>query len=338
MSATEGVAPVPATSGRGTLPQRVRASLVAGVSWLACRLPEGPLLRLSGPLGALWYRVAPRRAAQARRNLARIAGWLAEHEMGPLDARAAATDAAALERLVRELFRSAARYYIELARTPVMGGRYALERMVIDDPEVLDEALDRLDGTMFIGLHLGSIELPVAYLTARTGRATLAPMETVADPALQRFLQRSRARAGIVAVPIRDSRRLLTAAIARGDTVGIVADRDVTGNGVEVELFGAPARLPVGPALLAVETGARVFTAAVRWGPPGRYLARVERLSIPEEGTRRDRISAALATLARSMERHVAVAPGQWWAAFHPIWPDLAEAEDRVKRRPVSRR
>lgn len=338
MSATEGVAPVPAASGRGTPLQRARASMVAGISWLACRLPEGPLIRLSGPLGALWYRLAPRRAAQARRNMRRIAGWLAEREMGPPEARAAATDPVALERLVRELFRSAARYYIELTRTPVMGGSYALARMVIDDPEVLDEALDRLDGTMFIGLHLGSIELPVAYLTARTGRVTMAPMEAVPDPALQRFLERSRARAGIVAVPIRDARRLLTAAIARGETVGIVADRDVTGTGVEVELFGAPARLPVGPALLAVETGARVFTAAVRWGPSDRYFARVERLSIPADGSRRERIVAALAALARSMERQVAIAPGQWWAAFHPIWPDLAEAEDRGPGRPMSDR
>ena len=68
-------------------------------------------------VGELWYRVAPGRAAVARGNLAQVAGWLAAEGRGNARARAAATDPAALERLVREAFRHVVRTYAETLRS-----------------------------------------------------------------------------------------------------------------------------------------------------------------------------------------------------------------------------
>ena len=39
--------------------------------------------------------------------------------------------------------------------------------------------------------------------------------------------------------------------------VCLMADRDLTRSGVEVDFFGEPTRMPAGPAKLAIETGAR---------------------------------------------------------------------------------
>ena len=65
--------------------------LLIAASWLACRLPEGPLFRLAALAGDLWYRLTPARAAQARRNLRRVAGSLAASGRGSPAVRAAAT-------------------------------------------------------------------------------------------------------------------------------------------------------------------------------------------------------------------------------------------------------
>ena len=48
-----------------------RGRLLLAASWLACRLPELPALRVAGLVGDLWYHLAPDRAAQARRVLRR---------------------------------------------------------------------------------------------------------------------------------------------------------------------------------------------------------------------------------------------------------------------------
>ena len=86
----------------------VRGRLLLAASWLACRLPEGPLVRLAELAGDLWYRLAPGPggpgAAQPRGGSARRSPRPAR---AAARSRAAATDPRALERLVRSAFRHA---------------------------------------------------------------------------------------------------------------------------------------------------------------------------------------------------------------------------------------
>ncbi len=293
---------------------------------MACRLPERPLVAGAELAGDLWYRTTPQRAELARRNLSRVAGWLEAHDRGTPLARAAARDPRALERLVRLAYRHAARYYLEVARTPALTVDDLRTMIEVETPEAVAEAFTPGRPSIFVGLHFGAIELPALFLAARVGQA-VAPMETLDDPELQAWFERTRGSVGVRIVGLREARRELTAALRDGTSVGLVGDRDLTGGGVPTELFGASARLPLGPALLATETGAPAFVAAVRRSSPGRYLGRVERVDIPAEGSRRERATAATVSIARAFERVIEDAPEQWWAVFFPIWPDLAERE-----------
>jgi len=310
------------TDRQATPFQVARALVLRALSWLAVRLPEGPLTRLADVAGTAWYRLAPARAAQARRNLARVAAALATTETAPPGIRAAATDPRALEHLVRSAFRHNARYYLEVARVPALRARDIDERLMIETPDVVTEAFSSGTPVIFVGLHFGAIELPARFLAARVGQA-VAPMETIDDPALQAWFVRTRGASGIRIVGLREARRALLAALREGISVGLVGDRDLTGGGVPVTLFGAPATLPLGPAMLALESGAPLYVVGVRRSGSGRYRGRLEPVAVPAEGTRRERIMATTAALAGAFERVVADAPEQWWAVFFPIWPDL---------------
>lgn len=304
----------------------LRRRALQTASWLACRLPERPQIALAELAGDLWYRRTPERAAQARRNLARVAEWLAANERGTPLARAAAHDPRALERLVRLAYRHAARYYLEVARTPGMGGDAVPRRLMIETPDVVEEAFTPGRPAIFVGLHFGAIELPALLLASRVGEA-VAPMETLDDAELHAWFIRSRGSVGIRIVGVREARRELTKALREGRYVGLVGDRDLTGGGTLTELFGAPASLPLGPALLAIETGAPPYVMGVRRTTPGHYLGRLERIEMPAEGSRRERATATTAALARAYERIVEDAPEQWWAVFFPIWPDLEHGD-----------
>ena len=307
---------------RATPFQTARAALLRGLSWLAGRLPEGPLVRLADLAGEAWYRLTPARAAQARRNLRRVATALAGDPRATAAVRAAAADPRALERLVRSAFRHNARYYLEVARVPAMQPGDLDERLAIETPDIVTDAFAGGGPVIFVGLHFGAIELPARFLAARAG-AAVAPMETLDDPALQAWFVRTRGAAGVRIVGLREARRELLGALRTGTPVGLVGDRDLTGGGVPVTLFGAPATLPLGPAMLAVESGAPVFVAGVRRARIGRYVGRLEPVAVPVEGTRRERVIATTDALARAFEQIVADAPEQWWAVFFPIWPDL---------------
>jgi lauroyl/myristoyl acyltransferase len=317
---------------RPSLRDRVLAFALRVGSAVLCRIPEPPLNALADAAGALWYRMGSRRAAQGRLNLGRVCRWLTENGQANDRIRAAAVDPDALEGLLRATFRHTARYYLEVARAGAVTRRMIEERLVVETPAAVDEAMSG-GAAIIVGLHFGAIEMPAMFFAMRTGFPVSIPMETIADEGLQAWFEASRGATGVRIVPLREARSELTAALRRGEPVGLVGDRDLTGGGIRVPLFGAEASLPAGPGLLALESGARVFVASVRRTPDRRYRGRVEEVVLPADGTRRERLTAFLVSEAQAFERAIALAPEQWWALFFPIWPDLVAA-DRPGRSP----
>ena len=226
--------PTPAAprSARGTLVQRVRAGLLGAVSWVACRIPERVAVAAAEVAGELWYRVAPARAGRARATRGRVGTELDRRGRGPAAARRAAHDARARERLGRSAFRHDARYYLEILRTPALTPAIFDERVVVETPDTVEAAFAAGGPTIFVSGHFGPIELPALYLAHRSGRTFVAPMETLDDPPLQGWFERTRGSLGVRIVGLRAARRELQAALRAGENVGIVGDRDIGGGGI----------------------------------------------------------------------------------------------------------
>jgi lauroyl/myristoyl acyltransferase len=137
------------------------------------------------------------------------------------------------------------------------------------------------------------------------------------------FLRHRRAL-GMGIVPLTDGRRVgekLVRLLADNTILTLVADRDLTGRGVEVEMFGAKRRLPAGPARLSLGTGSplsvcAVFTTKEGWscriGPP---------VQIERTGDTRQDVVAMTLVMAAGFERYIAGAPTDWHM-FQPAWDD----------------
>jgi phosphatidylinositol dimannoside acyltransferase len=311
----------PARTLRGRL-------LAAGLSLLSAvlgRLPDAPLHRLAQAGGGLLYRLQPARRELVRANLQRVCRYLAANRLvEPGSAAAlAAGDDRALDRLVRTAFGHYLRGYLEVAIVGAYARGGEAQRIVADDPDLVEQAFGRegqASGPLIvIGMHFGALEVPGLW-TSRQGLCVTAPMETAPDPDLHAYLSRSRAAAGVRIVAPAGAGRALTAALARGEVVALVADRVVAGAGARVELFGAETRLPLGPAALALESGAPAWLITTRRAGWGRYRAHLERIELPVADARRERLGGFLANQARAFERAVAQAPEQWWTVFFPIW------------------
>jgi KDO2-lipid IV(A) lauroyltransferase len=310
----------PAKPGGG---RTLRGSAILAAARVLTALPEPPLVAAAESLGELWYRSSPARAAQARANLGRVCEGLAAQGRGTALARRAATDPDALELLVRRCFRHAVRYYLEVARTGGLDPERELRRIDIETPGAVRAALQSGRSVVLVGMHYGAIEMPITVVRNLVGHRVTSPMEAVDDPALRRWFETSRGRLGVDLVPLRESRRALLAALRRGESIGLVTDRDITGTGMPVPLFGADAPISPAPAMLALETGTPVYVAASRRLPGGRYAGKLIEIPTPTEGTKRERVVALTAAIAGGFESILADGPEQWWGAMHPIWPDL---------------
>ena len=307
-------------AGRGTIRGWLGARALTVTAAVLRRLPVGLVQRGGHLAGGVLYRVQPARARLVRDNLRRVCRYLAEHGMGGERVAAAARDEGALNRFARDAFGHYVRGYLESATLPAYASERRLARVTADDAALAAQAFPGRDGALIvIGLHFGAIEIPALW-ASRHGQLITAPMETIDDPYLQRYFERSRARTGLRVIPLSGAAGTLRGELAAGRAVALVADRPVGGSGMSVELFGAETRLPAGPAILALESGAPTWVVATRRVGYGDYVARVERIEMPARGTRRERVTAFLATQARAFERAVADAPEQWWTVFFPIW------------------
>jgi phosphatidylinositol dimannoside acyltransferase len=103
--------------------------------------------------------------------------------------------------------------------------------------------------------------------------------------------------------------------------VGLVADRDLVGNGIEVEFFGETTTLPAGPAVLALRSGAALMPSAV-FQHPNRRCHGVIRppIDCTRQGRFREDVTRITRQLAVEMEDLIRRAPEQWHM-FQANWP-----------------
>jgi lauroyl/myristoyl acyltransferase len=317
---------------RAGLGRRIGDNLTALVAIGALKVilhfPERPIWVLADVAGNLSYHLSSGRRNRARQNLRRVLEWMVANNRGAESYRAAASDPKALEALVRSAFRNHAHYSLELARAPTFTRRWVSERLVVETPDEVASYLVPNRAVILIGLHLGAIEVPGIFALQHLGRI-VSPMETVSNARIQRYLYSTRATIGIRIVTLEEAGVELLAALRRNEAVGLVADRDLTGGGIEVEMFGAKTKIPAGPVLLAAETGAPACVSAVRRVGPGRYRGGLRKLEAPAGASRKERSRAMLREEARIFEEFIIEAPEQWLALFHPIWPDLNQPDTR---------
>ncbi len=228
---------------------------------------------------------------------------------------------AEIDKAVVDAYDSYAHYWVEGARLATISPREVLRRFSVAGFEPLRDALEAGNGAILALAHLGSWEFGGYWLTLQ-GFPMVTVAEPVQPPELYRWFSRQRELMGLTIVPFgQETTGQLVRALRSGRLVGLLCDRDLVGNGVEVDFFGEKTTLPAGPAVLSLRTGAPVFPAAVyqdRHGfhrgvicPPVRY---------ERTGRLRDDVVAFTALVARDIERLIARAPEQWHV-FQPNWP-----------------
>lgn len=176
-------------------------------------------------------------------------------------------DAAALRRLSREGMRTYLRYYAEAFTLGKPSDEQILARVRVVGAPAVQEHLGAGRSVVLALGHQGNWDLAGAWASRH-----LAPVTTVAErlepPEVFEEFVRLREGHGMSIIPLdagSDVFRELIAAVRRGGLlVPLLADRDLTARGVEVDLLGERARVAAGPAALAAATGAPLFATSIR--------------------------------------------------------------------------
>jgi KDO2-lipid IV(A) lauroyltransferase len=208
-----------------------------------------------------------------------------------------------------------ARYWVDGIRLNRMSGYDIDSRMMVDSGmDHLVDAHRQGNGVILALAHMGSWEWGGAWLF-RQDMPLAAVAEVLEPPKLFDWFSSSREAMGITVIPLdKGAAGKLSTNLHNGGLVGLICDRDVTGQGVEVDLFGDKALLPPGPALLSLRTGAAVLPTVVYQGHGGIHIATI---SAPAEyaptGNLRKDVAAYTQEIIRRLESLIRRAPDQWY-------------------------
>jgi len=288
-----------------------RVALYKTIGGLFERLPERVDVALAS---AIAVRVG-RRSTKARENL-RVN---VRHALGPADLEVSPE---LLDRFVERGFASYGRYWAEGAKLPALDQATIVKRFqVAEGSEHLAAAKQRDAGTIVALPHIGSWEWGGSFLSSIDMGMT-AVAEELEPPELFEWFRQKREAIGIEIRPLDDhAGTVLLQTLRDGGVVGLLCDRDIQDNGIEVDFFGERVTMPAGPATLALRTGATLLCAACYSGPGrGHHAVVCAPIDVARTGKLREDVARVTQLIANDLEGLIRRAPEQW----HVLQPRFA--------------
>lgn len=255
---------------------------------------------------------------QLRKNLARVLG------VHPREVP---------NRLMIDSMRSYARYWREAFRLPSQN----MERLAgrLDSSAFgrrnVDASQDCGRGTIIALPHSGNWDMAGVWLAQTYGTFTTVAERLKPESLYRRFLDYRETLGFEVLASSGDSTgpyEKLAARLRENRVVCLMADRDLSRSGVSVDFFGAEARMPAGPARLAIETGARLLPAHCWFESHGQWGVRIQQ---PIDTSAGD-VAEATQSLADVFAANIAERPADWHM-LQPLWLEDLTEERRTKLR-----
>jgi phosphatidylinositol dimannoside acyltransferase len=305
-----------------TAPRRLASRLVSGTAsdwtyaagWMAVRAMPEFAARTAFGTGAR-YAARGGGPEQLRKNLARVIG------VPPADVPDA---------LMRASLASYARYWREAFRLPSMN-LPVLARQLEDSvvgQDNLDAALAAGRGAVCALPHSGNWDMAGVWLAHTRGTFTTVAERLKPESLYRRFIA-YRESLGFEVLPLsggdRPAFEVLCDRLRQNRVVCLMAERDLTRTGVEVEFFSEPTRMPAGPAKLAVETGAPLLPTHC-WFEPDGWVASIQSPLDTSSGD----VGAITQALADQFAKNIAERPHDWHM-LQPQWLADLSTERRVK-------
>ncbi len=277
--------------------------------WIVRTLPEKTAYSLFYSIGEFTHRRNGKSIQILRKNLHQVRPQLDEME---------------LETLVAKSMSSYMRYWCDTFRIQEWSTERIRKTVTTTNENLLLDPMKHGRGVVVALPHSGNWDHAGAYFCS-LGIPLVTVAERLKPEALfQKFL-RHREAMGFEVLSL-DSRSFITLVKRAKEKrlIALVADRDLSQSGIDVNFFGQNARMPAGPALLSVKTGIPLIVAHVSYTQTGIHID-FHAVEVPLEGSEQVRIEEIVQTTADLFAQGIAQHPEDWHM-LQRIWVD-ARAE-----------
>ena len=225
-----------------------------------------------------------------------------------------------LRTLAKAGMRSYLRYWCDTFRSPDWDINRIQSTVTVNDPELLLEPVRSKRGVVVALPHAGNWDHAGSYFCSQGIPLVTVVERLKPDKLFHKFLE-YREAIGMEALPL-DGRVMGTLAsrLREGKLVALVADRDLSRSGIDVKFFDGIARMPAGPALLAIRTGADLITAYVSYTETGIHID-FRRVLIASGETESEQVAKTVQLCADNFAAGITEHPEDWHM-LQRIWVD----------------
>lgn len=273
--------------------------------WIVRTLPEKTAYSFFYSIGEIAHRRNGKSIQRLRGNLHHVKPDLAEIE---------------LETLVARSMSSYMRYWCDTFRIQNWSTERVRKTVTTTNDHLLLDPMKDGRGVVVALPHSGNWDHAGAYFCS-LGVPLVTVAERLKPEALfQKFL-RHRESMGFEVLSL-DSRSFVTLVKRAKEKrlIALVADRDLSHSGIDVSFFGSNARMPSGPALLAVKTEIPLIVAHVSYTQIGIHID-FQEVPVPTGGAEAARIQETVQMMADLFALGIAKHP-QDWHMLQRIWVD----------------
>ena len=226
-----------------------------------------------------------------------------------------------LEELTKLGMRSYLRYWFDTFRLSKWSKNRITSTTQVIRENLLRDPIQSKQGCIVALPHAGNWDHAAAYFCS-TGITLTAVVEKLKPEAIFKKFLAYRQSIGIEAISHKEKTiPILTERLQAGKLIALVADRDMSRNGIEVNFFGKTSKMPSGPAILAIKTGAPLITAYVRYTPGGIEIIFDETLKPTNSGSEEEQIKIITQSMADNFAKRIKENPVDWHM-LQRIWVD----------------
>ena len=226
-----------------------------------------------------------------------------------------------LEALTKLGMRSYMRYWFDTFRLNKWSKERIIQTTKVNDEHLLRDPIAKKLGCIVALPHAGNWDHAAAYFCSTGINLTTVVEQLKPEAIFKKFLD-YRQSIGIEAISHKEkSVPILTQRLKDGKLIALIADRDMSRNGVEVDFLGGVAKMPSGPALLTLKTGAPLITAYISYLPSGIEIFFDETISLPTSGSEAEKIKLITQSIADNFARKIEENPVDWHM-LQRIWID----------------
>jgi KDO2-lipid IV(A) lauroyltransferase len=269
-------------------------------------LPERSAYGLANKIADYLYKKNGKGVKRLRSNYARVEPFMSEAD---------------LDQLTKVGMRSYLRYWIDTFRLNKWSKERIVSTTTVVNEELLRDPIASKKGCLVVLPHAGNWDHAAAYFCSTGINLTTVAEKLKPEQIFLKFLD-YRQSIGIEVLHTEEKvLPILLDRLQSGKLVALVADRDLSKNGISVDFFGGVAKMPSGPARLILDSNSAFISAFITYSEVGINIEFKNIGPIPTEGSVEERVAKLTQLMADNFAAGIKSSPVDWHM-LQRIWTD----------------